>query len=899
MEGSSQTPRPTRLVRAAATALLGLLGVVVALAGTGAAPSSGVQITPDGKRALISKDVGGQRWAITRDSADRTVTGNVFSPGGGRPQFVWCEDLGRDGDDVRLRCSGADQCPLAPCTTDEWLPLGEVVLPESFFLPPAGASAPERTPELGPPAGAPAEAPSGIQLTPDRARALVSKDVGGQRWAITLHGDDRSVTGNVFSPGGGDPQFVWCEQKGVNEDDVELACFGAARCAATPCDAAEWTFIADVSLPRSFLAPDESVGANDIAAAILGLLGDEAGFVAVLLAADKGYSLRQIARAALAERLTAEGDLLTRSGAVEPPAGRPAAAFAPASSSEAALGSAPARQLYQRFAAANGAQPQTTLLVRLLDLGYSTDQLRSVGQGAEVVDCAAAPSAQAFQDCVATYGDVVVLVGPEGPVPPAGGSSGVVVSERGPRGSCGNGRTDDGDSCDGADLRGETCESLGFTGGRLRCTGDCEVDVSDCRREPVCNDGVAEGDERCDGADLRGETCEGLGFAGGALRCSDCSFDASGCSREPVCNNGVAETSDREREECDGADLRGQTCSDLGFAGGVLRCDVCRFDVTGCSREPVCNNGVAEASDREREECDGADLRGVTCENFGERIPGGPSFTGGTLRCSGSCSFDVSGCREEAACDRDGVAEPPVEDCDGNDLRGETCTSVDAAYVGGELRCDASCNFDVGGCLADPECGDGRAEGDEACDRFDFRGQTCESLGLPSGNLICNGDCEIDSRSCRREQECDDGVVEGTEQCDGANLNGASCESLGFDSGTLGCGGDCQFDTSGCFSCDGTLCPDGSCFDGSVVCCGGGLACDPGEQCIPAGGGCCPAGATLCPGGGCYVAGAVCCGDGSACPAGSVCVTGGCCPSSTPFLCPGGAFCTANPATCP
>src|SRR5262245_1237489 len=51
---------------------------------------SGVQISPDGKRVLISKDVGDERWAITLND-DNTVTGNVFPQDGGPPQFVWCE----------------------------------------------------------------------------------------------------------------------------------------------------------------------------------------------------------------------------------------------------------------------------------------------------------------------------------------------------------------------------------------------------------------------------------------------------------------------------------------------------------------------------------------------------------------------------------------------------------------------------------------------------------------------------------------------------------------------------------------------------------------------------------------------------------------------------------------
>ncbi|HEY2387745.1 MAG TPA: hypothetical protein VGK30_12350 [Candidatus Binatia bacterium] len=52
----------------------------------------------------------------------------------------------------------------------------------------------------------------------------------------------------------------------------------------------------------------------------------------------------------------------------------------------------------------------------------------------------------------------------------------------------------------------------------------------------VCGNGVARGDEQCDLGDLRGQTCQSLGFpGGGVLQCSnasggtDCTFDTSNC----------------------------------------------------------------------------------------------------------------------------------------------------------------------------------------------------------------------------------------------------------------------------------------------------------------------------------------------------------------------------------
>ena len=49
---------------------------------------------------------------------------------------------------------------------------------------------------------------------------------------------------------------------------------------------------------------------------------------------------------------------------------------------------------------------------------------------------------------------------------------------------------------------------------------------------PVCGNGIAEAGEQCDGADLRGETCDDLCIgAGGTLTCNgDCTLNFSGCA---------------------------------------------------------------------------------------------------------------------------------------------------------------------------------------------------------------------------------------------------------------------------------------------------------------------------------------------------------------------------------
>ena len=54
---------------------------------------------------------------------------------------------------------------------------------------------------------------------------------------------------------------------------------------------------------------------------------------------------------------------------------------------------------------------------------------------------------------------------------------------------------------------------------------------------PGCGNGVVEGAESCDGVDLGGETCASLGFSSGSLACTaGCGFDVSGC----LCSSSAA-----------------------------------------------------------------------------------------------------------------------------------------------------------------------------------------------------------------------------------------------------------------------------------------------------------------------------------------------------------------------
>ena len=256
----------------------------------------------------------------------------------------------------------------------------------------------------------------------------------------------------------------------------------------------------------------------------------------------------------------------------------------------------------------------------------------------------------------------------------------------GSRNWCGDGIIGRYEQCDGTNLGGETCWSLGIsTGGFLRCYPDeCVYDMSGCLEPPpppeYCGDGIINRNEQCDGDNLGRASCESLGYSGGRLRCNPaCTFDTNRCI---VCGNGRIETG----EQCDGRELNGQSCMSLGYIGGALRCDPssCVFDVSFCA---VCGDGVVQIG----ENCDGRHLHGQTCSGLG--------LGTGTLRCDPTvCLYDTSGCTMSGGplCGN-GVAERG-EQCDGRDLLNATCEHL--GYDGGQLQCNGStCRYNTSGCI--------------------------------------------------------------------------------------------------------------------------------------------------------------------------------------------------------
>lgn len=203
-----------------------------------------------------------------------------------------------------------------------------------------------------------------------------------------------------------------------------------------------------------------------------------------------------------------------------------------------------------------------------------------------------------------------------------------------------------------------------YTEGSLDCTSGCTFDITGCiGSPPICGDNVVNQiGEVCDGRDLNGWTCGTLGYGGGTLSCSGCEFDKSGCTNpgDKICGDGVVQQPNdgNINEQCDGANLDGKApdCSTIDdYTDGTLTCHSnCLFDYTECiGSTPICGDDVINVFG---EDCDVNDLRGKTCEFFG--------YDEGSLSCSSACKFDASLCIGVPGGGKCKYAEETDDDCE-------------------------------------------------------------------------------------------------------------------------------------------------------------------------------------------------------------------------------------------
>lgn len=190
---------------------------------------------------------------------------------------------------------------------------------------------------------------------------------------------------------------------------------------------------------------------------------------------------------------------------------------------------------------------------------------------------------------------------------------------------------------------------------------------------------------------------------------------ASGGEGGDSCGNGVVEGN----EVCDGDELDGEDCEELGYSGGELLCaeDCMSFIVTDCEGAS-CGDNMAQ----DPESCDGSDLNGRSCEDFG--------FSGGELICTADCQeYDVSNCEED--CDMDAAAQCELEGA----MQLVSCVSECPGDA-----CEAS--------ICEADCGEEQQKDLEDC---------YEQAGciFDANDADCIGECLEDLKDCAEDTDCD------------------------------------------------------------------------------------------------------------------------------------------------
>ncbi len=187
-------------------------------------------------------------------------------------------------------------------------------------------------------------------------------------------------------------------------------------------------------------------------------------------------------------------------------------------------------------------------------------------------------------------------------------TTGEVVADAGVCAGAGGtaGATSNGPAGTGAGPGGGTADTSG--GGPTNSSGPMDTDTDSTSDDGtgVCGDGVINGAEVCDGADLAGEDCGSLGLERGMLACADdCSaFDTSACTAEqdgdcctengtPGCSDPTCSASVCMVDPFCCTDEWDAVCTGHanGSNGQGNECDICG---AGCA-QPLCQTGEAQS----------------------------------------------------------------------------------------------------------------------------------------------------------------------------------------------------------------------------------------------------------------------------------------------------------------
>ena len=198
-------------------------------------------------------------------------------------------------------------------------------------------------------------------------------------------------------------------------------------------------------------------------------------------------------------------------------------------------------------------------------------------------------------------------------------------------------------ACGRACAAGQTCVAGQCTGGG----GGGGTQTS------VCGNGVKDTGEVCDGTDLNGATCASLGFVSGALACSSScqSFDTSGCVA-PACTTPA--TCPGTDTECQTRTCVNGTCGSTFAAPGTALS--AGAQVAGDCTRKVCDGagGVVNQDDNADVASDGNQCTDDVCVNGAPAHPAKAAGAacnqnGGTI-CNGSGACVQPECAQPSDC---------------------------------------------------------------------------------------------------------------------------------------------------------------------------------------------------------------------------------------------------------
>ena len=248
---------------------------------------------------------------------------------------------------------------------------------------------------------------------------------------------------------------------------------------------------------------------------------------------------------------------------------------------------------------------------------------------------------------------------------------------------CGNDRLDADEVCDGSDLGDKQCADLeGLLGGGLACAADCSgFDASGCEVDPlaarvVLNEVTSKGVEAGPYAG-QGDAIE-LYNAGGA----DADLTGWKLSDDP------SFPLEKTYVFPPGSTLKGGAHLVLVEIDKATMVGDLPFGISASNEETLT---LATASDAV---ADALTLQGADAERAYCRLPDG---TGAWQ----TCDQTLGGANVEATSTCGNAEVEPGEDCDGVDLGGKACEDLDPGFTGGTLGCSGLCTFDASLCTTD------------------------------------------------------------------------------------------------------------------------------------------------------------------------------------------------------